>query len=89
MNDQVNYMTSKGYNNLKKILDFLITVKRRKIAKALEHAISLGDNVEYKAARDEQSLNEIRITELKTEENSPSGCCLSGRAKEARQSYLP
>lgn len=67
MTDQVNYITQKGYNKLKKKLEFLITEKRRKISKALEFAISLGDlgeNAEYKAARDEQALNEIRIAEL-------------------------
>lgn len=67
MNDQVNYMTKKGYNKLESIFEYLITVKRRKIAKSLEFAISLGDideNAEYEAAREEQTLNEIRIAEL-------------------------
>jgi transcription elongation factor GreA len=67
MTDQVNYITQKGYNKHKKRLEFLITEKRRKISKALEFAISLGDlgeNAEYKAAGEEQALNEIRIAEL-------------------------
>ena len=67
MTDQVNYITQKGYNNLEKKLENLVTVKRRKISKSLEYAISLGDlgeNAEYKAAREEQALNEIRITKL-------------------------
>ena len=67
MTDQVNYITQKGYNNLEKKLENLVTVKRRKISKSLEFAISLGDlgeNAEYKAAREEQALNEIRITKL-------------------------
>ena len=67
MTDQVNYITQKGYNKLEKKLENLVTVKRRKISKSLEFAISLGDlgeNAEYKAAREEQALNEIRITKL-------------------------
>lgn len=67
MTDQVNYITRKGYNKLEKKLENLVTVKRRKISKSLEYAISLGDlgeNAEYKAAREEQALNEIRITKL-------------------------
>lgn len=67
MTDQVNYITQKGYNKLEKKLENLVTVKRRKISKSLEYAISLGDlgeNAEYKAAREEQALNEIRITKL-------------------------
>ena len=67
MTDQVNYMTKKGYNKLEKKLKYLVTVKRRKISQSLEDAISFGDlgeNAEYKAAREEQALNERRITEL-------------------------
>ncbi len=67
MTDQVNYITQKGLNNLNKRLGFLTTEKRRKISKALEFAVALGDpgeNTEYNAAREEQAQNEIRIAEL-------------------------
>lgn len=67
MTGQVNYITQEGYDKLEKKLNNLITVKRRKISKSLEYAISFGDlgeNAEYKAAKEEQALNEIRISEL-------------------------
>ncbi len=67
MIDQVNYITQKGYDKQEKKLEHLVTVKRRKISKSLEFAVSLGDlgeNAEYKAAKEEQALNEIRIAEL-------------------------
>ena len=67
MTNQVNYITQKGYNKLEKKFTYLVTVKRREISKSLTFAVSLGDlgeNAEYKAAREEQALNEIRITEL-------------------------
>ena len=42
-------------------MEYLKTVKRREISKAIEYARSLGDlkeNAEYQAAKEAQGLNE-------------------------------
>lgn len=64
------YLTREGHEKLIKELEFLKTVKRREISKALEEARAHGDiseNAEYDAAKEAQALNEKRIAEL--EEN--------------------
>lgn len=61
------YLTPEGYNQLREKLEYLIKVRRKEIAKALEHARSFGDlseNAEYDAAKEEQRMNEIKISEL-------------------------
>ncbi|MCM8773399.1 MAG: transcription elongation factor GreA [Candidatus Omnitrophica bacterium] len=61
------YLTKEGYDRLVKELEYLKNVKRKEIAKALEHARSLGDlreNAEYSAAKEALSANEKRIQEL-------------------------
>jgi transcription elongation factor GreA len=61
------YLTREGYEKLSKELEYLKNVKRKEIAKALEHARQLGDlreNSEYSAAKESFSFNEKRIQEL-------------------------
>ena len=63
----VNYISREGHRKLKKKLDFLCKVRRRKIAEKIERARGFGDlkeNAEYKAAKEEQAFNETRIKEL-------------------------
>lgn len=60
-------LTREGYEKLRNDLNFLMTVKRREIAKDLEKARAHGDlreNAEYDAAKNAQALNEKRIYEL-------------------------
>jgi transcription elongation factor GreA len=60
-------ITSSGLENLKEELIFLKEKKRPKIVAAISEARSHGDlkeNAEYHAAKEEQSHNEGRITEI-------------------------
>ena len=60
-------ITSSGLENLKEELIFLKEKKRPKIIAAISEARSHGDlkeNAEYHAAKEEQSHNEGRITEI-------------------------
>ena len=61
------YLTRNGYDKLVQEYEFLKTVKRREIAKAIEEARAQGDiseNAEYDAAKDAQAHNEKRLAEL-------------------------
>ncbi|MCM8786676.1 MAG: transcription elongation factor GreA [Candidatus Omnitrophica bacterium] len=61
------YLTKAGYEKLIEELEYLKNVKRKEIAKALEHARQLGDlreNAEYESAKLALELNEKRISEL-------------------------
>jgi len=61
------FLTPKGYEKLKGDLKNLKGQKRREIASALEKARLLGDlseNAEYESAKQAQSINERRISEL-------------------------
>lgn len=61
------YLTPEGYEKIRKKLEHLKTVKRRKISKDLAKARAYGDiseNAEYDAAKEAQALNEKRIAEL-------------------------
>lgn len=61
------YLTKKGYQNLLEKLEFLKTVRRRELSKAVGEARAHGDiseNAEYDAAKEAQGLNEKRIAEL-------------------------
>lgn len=63
----VTYLTQDGYAKLHEKLDYLVRVRRKEIAKMLEHARSFGDlseNAEYDTAKHEQRMNEIQISEL-------------------------
>ena len=60
-------ITLNGLNKLKEEIVFLKEKKRPKIVAAIAEARSHGDlkeNAEYHAAKEEQSLNEGRITEI-------------------------
>ena len=60
-------ITLKGLNKLKEELIFLKEKKRPEIVAAISEARSHGDlkeNAEYHAAKEEQSHNESRITEI-------------------------
>lgn len=63
----VLHLTREGYEKIKDELNYLIQVKRKEIANALEHARGFGDlkeNAEYDAAKNAQALNEAKIREL-------------------------
>ncbi len=61
------YLTQEGYEKLVSELEYLKTVKRRQLSKAVGEARAHGDiseNAEYDAARDAQGHNEKAIAEL-------------------------
>ncbi len=61
------YLTQEGYEKLVSELEYLKTVKRREISKAIGEALAQGDiseNAEYDAAKDAQGYNEKHIAEL-------------------------
>jgi len=61
------YLTREGYEKLRKALEFLKTVRRRELSKAIGEARAHGDiseNAEYDAAKEAQGLNEKKISEL-------------------------
>jgi transcription elongation factor GreA len=61
------YLTKKGYQKLMEELEYLKTVKRKELSKAIGAARAHGDiseNAEYDAAKDAQGMNEKRIVEL-------------------------
>jgi len=61
------YLTREGHQKLVEDLEYLKTVKRRQLSKAIGEARAHGDiseNAEYDAAKDAQGLNEKRISEL-------------------------
>lgn len=67
MSAEQEYLTKEKYDELKKELAFLKTVRRKEIAEHLEYAKSLGDlseNAEYHEAREEQANIENRIAAL-------------------------
>lgn len=67
MNDTQAYLTSEKFDELKKELEHLKTVRRKEVAESLEYARSLGDlseNAEYQEARDMQAAIEERIGHL-------------------------
>lgn len=64
---QKQYLTQESFDEFKKELDFLKTVKRIEIAQRLKQAKEYGDlseNSEYSEAREEQANVENRIFEL-------------------------
>lgn len=64
MDTQKEYLSREKYNELKEELDFLMHVRRKEIAEALEAAKALGDlseNAEYHSAREAQAGVEERI----------------------------
>lgn len=62
-----SYLTHDGYEKLRKELEYLKTVKRKELSRAIGEARSHGDiseNAEYDAAKESQGLNEKKISEL-------------------------
>ena len=60
-------LTKESYERIKDELNYLKTVKRAEIAKVIAEAREKGDlkeNAEYKAAKDEQGLLEMKMAEL-------------------------
>ena len=84
------YLTREGYEKLRKELEFLKTVRRRELSKAIGEARAHGDiseNAEYDAAKEAQGLNEKKIAELEgqlgnaqilDEKEIPKGVALIG-----------
>jgi transcription elongation factor GreA len=67
MTDGSEYLTQEKYDELKKELAQLKTVRRKEVAENLEYAKSLGDlseNAEYQEARETQANVEDRIGKL-------------------------
>lgn len=67
MNDLQEFLTPEKFEELKKELEHLKTVRRKEVAESLEYARSLGDlseNAEYQEARDMQAAIEERIQRL-------------------------
>jgi transcription elongation factor GreA len=61
------YLTRKGHQKLIEELEYLKTVKRRELSKAIGEARAHGDiseNAEYDTAKEAQGLNEKKIAEL-------------------------
>jgi transcription elongation factor GreA len=64
----VKYLTKKGLEKLKRELEQLDKVERKKISEKLEEAIAQGDlseNAGYDAAKEKQAFIERRIKELR------------------------
>lgn len=64
---QDSFLTPEKFEELKKELEHLKTVRRKEVAESLEYARSLGDlseNAEYQEARDMQAAIEERIGHL-------------------------
>lgn len=60
-------LTESGYKKLQEERDFLVKVKRKEIAQAINEAKELGDlaeNAEYENAKNDQSFIEGRIAEI-------------------------
>ncbi len=67
MKDEHEYLTQAKYDEFKKELEELKTVRRKEVAENLEYAKALGDlseNAEYHEARDTQASVEDRISRL-------------------------
>ena len=64
----ISYYTKEGLTNLKEELNFLEHKERPRISKAIAEARDKGDlseNAEYHAAKEQQSLLEYKIIQLK------------------------
>ena len=66
--DKISYYSKEGLSNLKKELDQLEHVDRPRVSNDIAEARDKGDlseNAEYHAAKEEQSLLELKIAKLK------------------------
>ncbi len=69
MKEEREYLTKEKFDQLKKELDDLKTVKRKEVAESLDYARGLGDlseNAEYHEARELQANIEDRIAKLES-----------------------
>jgi transcription elongation factor GreA len=69
MKEEREYLTKEKFDELKKELDSLKTVKRKEVAESLDYARGLGDlseNAEYHEARELQANIEDRIAKLES-----------------------
>lgn len=69
MKEEREYLTKEKFEELKKELEDLKTVKRREVAESLDYARGLGDlseNAEYHEARELQANIEDRIAKLES-----------------------
>lgn len=65
---KVSYYTEEGFQKLKEELEFLENVERPRVSQEIADARDKGDlseNAEYHAAKEEQSLLELKIAKLK------------------------
>jgi len=65
---KISYYSEEGMKNLKKDLEYLETVERPRVSNDIAEARDKGDlseNAEYHAAKEEQSLLELKIAKLK------------------------
>lgn len=63
----VNYVTKDGLEKMKKELDHMIKVERKKISQQIAEARDKGDlseNAEYDAAKEAQGMLEMKIAQL-------------------------
>ena len=63
----VKYITPKGLEKIKKELDTLKNIERKKIAQRLKKAVAYGDlseNADYSQAREDQNIIEQKIADL-------------------------
>jgi transcription elongation factor GreA len=66
--DDISYYTAEGLKKLKEELSYLERVKRPQVSQAIADARDKGDlseNAEYHAAKEEQSMLEYKIIQLK------------------------
>jgi transcription elongation factor GreA len=69
MSEDTELLSQEKYDELKKELTYLTTVRRKEIAESLDYARSLGDlseNAEYAEARELQAATEERIRKLES-----------------------
>ncbi len=69
MKEEQHYLTQEKFDEFKKELNELKTVRRKEVAESLEYAKSLGDlseNAEYHEARDMQANIEDRISRIES-----------------------
>lgn len=78
------FLTAEGIEDLRRELEYLISVRRLELARILHRAIQQGDlseNADYTAAKEEQAFLEGRIQQIETmlrnavliEANGPAG----------------
>lgn len=64
---KITYLTQEGYENLQKEIEYLTSVERPRISAQIAEARDKGDlseNAEYDAAKEAQSLLELKIAKL-------------------------